>query len=121
VGNITISQTEILGELRNIRSALCFTPATILESGRFDMGGSNLEVPTNNTFGFLQHIAESGGIPSEQEIWEMIWDFVQADEACDGLWTMKSTLRSFSMNNGHSFGLKVDTMYRRQSAQAMDL
>jgi len=52
------------------------------------MDGSNLEFPTNNTFGFLHCIAESGGVPSEQEIWEMIWDFVKATEV-SGQWTVR--------------------------------
>jgi len=52
----------------------------------------DLDSPAQSSYDFLQQIAGSCGLPSEQEIWEIVWDFAEADKASGSRWEVNCSL-----------------------------
>jgi hypothetical protein len=75
--------TEIRKELKFINSSLKLSAHASLER-RSNLDRADLEIKGETVESYFRRLYSSGGAPSEQDLWELIWDFLQADRVCKG-------------------------------------
>jgi hypothetical protein len=76
VRSITEDVATMRRELQLLRSGLNFTNVTIRR--RHEISSGQMEIKLHTMGEYLEQIKTTGGYATREEIWEMIWDCIEA-------------------------------------------